>query len=73
MRRRDFISLLGSAVVGFVSQAEQALPVIGFVHARSHDETSPLVEAFRKGLAEPGFTEGQTVAIDFRFAGGQYD
>ena len=47
--------------------------MIGFVHARSHDETSPLVEALRKGLAEPGFTEGQTVAIDFRFAGGQYD
>jgi ABC-type uncharacterized transport system substrate-binding protein len=76
MRRRDFISLLGSAAVArpLAARAQQrALPLIGFVHARSHDETSALVEAFHKGLAETGFTEGQTVAIEFRFAGGQYD
>jgi putative ABC transport system substrate-binding protein len=77
MRRRDFISLFGSAAAlawPLAARAQQhALPLVGFVHARSPDETSALVEAFRGGLAETGFTEGQTVAIEFRFAGGQYD
>jgi putative ABC transport system substrate-binding protein len=75
MRRRDFITSVAGAVTWpLAARAQQpTMPVIGFVHARSNDETMPLVAAFLKGLSNIGFIENQTVAIEFRFAGGQYD
>jgi putative tryptophan/tyrosine transport system substrate-binding protein len=49
------------------------MPVIGFMSARSAEESAHLLEAFRRGLKEGGFVEGQNVAIEFRWAGGDYD
>jgi putative ABC transport system substrate-binding protein len=75
MRRREFITLLGGAVASpLVARAQQpALPVIGFMSGRSPEDSTHLVAAFRQGLAENGFVEGQTVAIEFRWADGDYD
>jgi putative tryptophan/tyrosine transport system substrate-binding protein len=76
MRRRDFISLLGStaAVWPLAARAQQpAMPVIGFMSTRAPEESEYLLEAFRQGLKEGGFVEGQNVAIEFRWARGQYD
>jgi putative ABC transport system substrate-binding protein len=75
MRRREFITLLGGAVASpLAARAQQpALPVIGFMSGRSPEDSTHLVAAFRQGLAESGFVEGQTVAIEFRWADGDYD
>ena len=75
MRRREFIALLGGAVASpLAARAQQpALPVIGFMSGRSPEDSTHLVAAFRQGLAENGFVEGQTVAIEFRWADGDYD
>jgi putative ABC transport system substrate-binding protein len=75
MRRREFITLLGGAVASpLAARAQQpALPVIGFMSGRSPGDSTHLVAAFRQGLAENGFVEGQTVAIEFRWADGDYD
>ena len=75
MRRREFITLLGGAVTSpLAARAQQpALPVIGFMSGRSPEDSTHLVAAFRQGLAENGFVEGQTVAIEFRWADGDYD
>src|SRR5436309_16136001 len=53
--------------------AAARMPVIGFMSARSFAESAHLVEAFRRGLKEGGFVEGQNVAIEFRWADGDYD
>src|SRR5262245_54384395 len=74
MRRRDFISLVGvSAVVWPLSaQAQQtAIPVIGFLNSSSASAYETRVEAFRQGLAETGYVEGRTVAIEYRWANNQ--
>jgi putative ABC transport system substrate-binding protein len=75
MRRREIITLLGGAVAWpLAARAQQpALPVIGFMSSRSPEDSAHLVAAFRQGLAENGFVEGQTVAIEFRWAHGDYD
>ena len=74
LRRREFIAALGGAVVTWPPAAlaqQQTLPVIGFLGSAS--PTWPFVPAFQGGLKESGFIEGQNVAIEYRWAEGQYD
>jgi putative tryptophan/tyrosine transport system substrate-binding protein len=75
MRRREFMTVLGGAAVWpLVGRAQQpAVPLIGFVSGGSPDTFAYLVSAFRQGLNETGYVEGRNVAIEFRWAEGQYD
>jgi putative tryptophan/tyrosine transport system substrate-binding protein len=74
MRRRAFIAALGGAVAWPVgARGQKPLPVIGFLNSRSVDDSTQILTAFSRGLAEAGFVEHQNVAIEFRWAGGQYD
>jgi putative ABC transport system substrate-binding protein len=74
MRRREFITLLGAvATWPTVTRAQQERPVIGFLSAVSEASVSPQVSAFRRGLSEAGFVEGQNVTIEYRWAEGQYE
>jgi ABC-type uncharacterized transport system substrate-binding protein len=75
MRRRNFIAGLASTTAAWplaVRAQQPAMPVIGFIDPTSLDKYAPFVEAFRKGLGEVGFVEGHNVAIEFRWAEGQY-
>ena len=76
MRRRDFCKgIIGSAAAWPLAARAQkpAVPVIGFLHVGSADTLSHLVIAFRQGLKQIGYIEGQNVAIEFRWAEGHYD
>ena len=76
MRRREFLSALGGAAASWPlgARAQQAaLPVVGFMSGRSAPDSVHLVAAFREGLSEAGFVDGQNVIIEFRWANGQYD
>jgi putative ABC transport system substrate-binding protein len=73
--RREFISLFGGAAAAWpvAARAQPAMPVIGFLSSRSPGESNDLVVAFRRGLREAGFIEGQNLSIAFRWAEGRYD
>jgi putative ABC transport system substrate-binding protein len=75
MRRRTFIAGLGSAVAWpVVARGQQpAMPVIGFVSAGSADASAGRATAFRKGLAETGYVEGQNVTVEYHWLEGQFD
>jgi putative ABC transport system substrate-binding protein len=77
IRRREFISLLGGAATGawpLGARAQPAIPVIGYLTTGSPESDAvPFLAAFRRGLGELGFVEGQNVAIDYRWAEFQMD
>jgi putative ABC transport system substrate-binding protein len=75
MRRREFIKLIGAGPVVWplVAYGQQPRPVIGFLSAVSQTETAHHVAAFRRGLSETGFVEGNNVLIEYRFVEGRYD
>jgi putative tryptophan/tyrosine transport system substrate-binding protein len=76
VRRRAFITLLGGAAVAwpFAGRAQQAtVPVIGFMGLETPDAYADRLGAFRQGLKETGFVEGQNVTVEYRWAQGQYD
>jgi putative ABC transport system substrate-binding protein len=75
MKRRKFISLVGGAATWpFAARAQQpGMPIVGFVSNRSAEASVRQTAAFRKGLSETGYVEGQNVMVEYHWLEGQYD
>ena len=76
IRRRDFITLFGSAAASWplaVRAQQPKMPVIGLLSPITADDASFLLEAYRRGLKDTGFVEGQNVKVEYRWADGHYD
>jgi putative tryptophan/tyrosine transport system substrate-binding protein len=75
MRRRDFIKIVAGSAAAWppVARAQPAMPVIGFLGAETPDLRASRLRAFRQGLGETGYVEGRNVAVEYRWAEGQYN
>src|SRR5262245_60984698 len=76
IRRREFITLLGGAAAAWpvaVRAQQSPMPAVGILSPLTPGSSSHLTDAFRRGLGESGYIEGQNVTIEYRFAAGRYD
>jgi putative ABC transport system substrate-binding protein len=75
MQRREFIKLIGgvAASMPFAARAQGSMPVVGFLSSQTSNGYTPLLAAFREGLRDAGFIEGQNVSIEYRWAEGEPD
>src|SRR6266446_9677397 len=75
LRRRQFITLLGGAAVAWplAARAQQPTPIVGLINGRSAQDAVRNVAAFRKGLDETGYVDGQNVMVEYHWMEGQFD